>query len=330
MEAKLKQQIQQLRLLASLTIAETLRQPVCLLLTLCSIVFTIAVPLIASFTFGDGRRLATESGLAFQFMFGIFIGGYAACGALERDQHSGTTVAILSKPVSRIIYFLAKFAGIAIVLALFSACSCLATMLAERIAERYSIDSNSIIDYQTATLALLCPTIACIVGAIRNATSNRAFPLTAQSSLFLLLLITAIVCGFFSRNGDWSPYDPQFHWPILQASLLVMLGLIMLASMALTLAPRLRLAPTAAICILVLLLGLASDYAFARIASPSNPLSRLLYAVIPNWQHFWAADLITNSSISLRYLMHALLYASLYTTGIICIGSAIFKRQEIS
>ena len=68
-------------------------------------------------------------------MFGLLISGYASCATLDRERKAGTTAAILSKPVSRNTFFLAKFFGIFSVVILFSICAATATLLAERIAE---------------------------------------------------------------------------------------------------------------------------------------------------------------------------------------------------
>jgi len=41
-------------------------------------------------------------------VFGVFVSGYAACVSLAREMRTGTASAVLSKPVSREIFFLAK------------------------------------------------------------------------------------------------------------------------------------------------------------------------------------------------------------------------------
>ncbi len=314
----------QIYILTRLTAAETVRQPVFLLLTMCCAVLTLAVPLTTANALGDAGRLAVDSGLAFQFMFGLFLGGYAACGALGRERQSGTAAAILSKPVSRGVYFLSKFLGIGLVIALFSCCAGLATLLADRIAEHYSVKYNYLVDYQTACLSMLCPALACVFGAWANYASKRSFQSTAMVALPVLLAVTAAAAGCFTRAGEWQPYTPHFRGAVAQASLLVTLGLI-----ALALAVRLTLMPTVCICMAILMLGLAADYAFGR-GAPHSWWLNALYAFTPNWQHFWVADLVTHGAVPWSYFGRAILYSTLYTTGILCLGTVTFGRSEAS
>lgn len=327
----------QLKILAGLSAAETMRQPVCLLLTLCCVVFTVTTPLVTVHNFGEGGRLARDSGLAFQFMFGLFLSGYAACAAMARERRSGTAAVVLSKPVSRGTFFTATFLGIATVIGLFSTTAALATLLAERIALRFTISSGYSVDLLTAVLALGCPVLACTIGGWLNFRSGRVFQSTALVLLPLLLAGVAALSGGFSRTGTWTPYAPTLQWQIIPAAILVLLGLMMLAAIALSLAVRLSLVPTVCICFGLLLLGLTSDALIGpHAAAESSPAcfhwaTTLAYAAIPNWQHFWAADAISHGGhIPMLTLAQTVFYAILYTSGILCLGQAAFQHTEIS
>ncbi|MBT3192948.1 MAG: hypothetical protein HN341_10370 [Verrucomicrobia bacterium] len=322
--------LRQLWTLAALTAAETLRQPVCLLLTMSCVVLTILVPLTTAHNFGEEGRLARDSGLAFHLMFGLFLGGYAACAALTRERESGTAAAVLSKPVDRSVFFAAKFLGITGVVLVFSTSATLATLLAQRVALKYASDTGHLLDGLTAGLAMGSPVIACGVGAWANFRHRRAFQSTAMATLPLLLAVVAVGCGCFTRAGGWAPYHPQLQWQIVPASLLVAMGLAMLGAIALTLAVRLSLVPTVSTCFVILLLGLASDYVFGQSAGHA-PLANLLYALTPNWQHFWVADAIAGGGVvSGTYMLRCALYAFLYTSGILCLGIVAFQHAEVS
>ncbi len=316
--------------MASLTAAETIRQPVCLLLTIVCVVITMAVPLISAHNFGDGGRLARDSGLAFHLVFGMFIAGYAACAALERERKTGTMAAVLSKPVGRGTFFLAKFIGITAVIFIFSVCASLTTLLAERTAIRYSSATGFLTDFHVATAVMLAPAAACAAGAWLNYRRKLSFQSTSFLLLaFVLALITAS-SGCFSRTGAWNPYHPQLQWQILTAAALITAGLTMFAAIALTLAVRLSLTPVIFICLALLITGLASDYIFGRF-SDRSAAAHLLYTLVPNWQNFWTADtLAAGGHISLDYIARTLLYSLLYTGGTLCLGTAAFKHSEVS
>jgi hypothetical protein len=323
--------LRQLWILTSLTAAETLRQPVCLLLTAVCVVLTMAVPLITSHNLGESGRLARDSGLAFQLMFGLILAGYAACASLQRERNSGTLAAVLSKPVGRWTFFVAKFMGIAATVLVFSWCAALATLLAQRVAMRYTLEAGFRTDYLIAGLVMVCPVVACAIGAWANFRRGRTFAAASLIRLPILLTMLTLVSGFLSREGQWTlSYNPQLQWPILAAALLVTFGLIVLAAIALSLAVRLPLTPVVAICFGLLLLGLAAD-ALLGPASQSFWGKELLYGVIPNWQHFWVADAIAGGGmVSLSCIARTALYTTLYTTGILCLGGAAFQHAEVS
>ncbi len=290
----------------------------------------MTVPLITAHNFGEGGRLARDSGLAFHLMFGLFISGYAACAALDRERKAGTTSAILSKPVTRGTFFLAKFFGVISVIAIFSICASTATLLAERAAIQFSTKTGFLIDYRTAVTVLLLPVGACGIGAWYNLRKQRSFQSTTLIALPILMLTMTALCGFLTRNGEWNPYHPQLQWQILVSSTLITLGLTMLAAIALTLAVRLSLIPTIFICLSLLILGLSSDHAFGQYTDNSW-LAHLLYTLIPNWQNFWTADAIANDGIiPLSYIARSMLYCLLYTSGILTLGVVAFQHSEVS
>lgn len=322
--------LRQIILLTKLTAAETLRQPICALITVVCVVLTTATPLITAHNFGESGRLARDSGLAFQLMFGLALAGYAACATLQRERASGTLAAVLSKPVGRWTFFVAKFMGVVSVIIVFSLCAGLSTLLAQRIALHYTTETGYLIDRLTAWLVMLSPAIACSVGAWANYRHKRAFPSTTLLALPLLLALVTAACGCFARDGSWNAYHPQLQWPILAAALLVTFALVALAAIALSLAVRLPLTPTVAICFGLLLLGLASDYLFGG-RGRSCCCTGFLYAVIPNWQNFWAADALAGGgALPLAHVARAALYTLLYTSGVLCLGGAAFQHAEAS
>lgn len=325
------QKLSQLITLTRITASETIRQPVCFLLTIICVVLTIGVPLITAYNFGEGGRLARDSGLAFHLIFGMLISGYAACAALDRERKSGTTAAILSKPVDSSIYFISKFFGIVSVIILFSISASTATLLSKRIAIHFTLDSSFVIDYQTAIAAIiLCPVIACCFGAWNNFKNRRSFASTAIVTLPILMVALTAACGLFTRDGHWHPYNPQLQWQIIVVSGLITLGLSMFSAIALSLAVRLSLIPVIFSCFIILICGLASDQTFSW-AHQKPAIAQLIFTLIPNWYNFWTADAIANGqSIHLSYALNSALYSVLYTGAVLIMGATAFKHSEIS
>ena len=322
----------QLVTLAGLTAVETLRRPLCLLLTTACVVLTVLTPMLTLHSFGEDGRLARDSGLAFHFVFGLLVAGYGACSSLSREMQSGTASAVLSKPVSRDVFFLAKFLGIAMVLAAFSMCAGAATLLSERVAEKYAFYSDAsgyITDWRTAQSLLVAVVLAYLLAALLNITARRPFQSTAFGLLAVCLLGAFVLAGFFTRAGHWAPFDFAVQWRILPASMLVTAGLLVLAAIAAALATRLPMLPTLTLCLGLFFLGLMSDYLLGRVADRSL-VAGVAYRLVPNWQHFWMPDALRDGgTIPVRYMLHTLGYAAAYAAGILALGVFSFRNAEM-
>src|SRR5579864_2458607 len=97
---------------------ELVRQPVFLLLMTSSAVFEIFLATPFYFAFGDEPKLVKDSTLATMLLAGLFGAVLSASASLAREIRSGTALAVLSKPVGRSQFLLAKFAGLAAALTL--------------------------------------------------------------------------------------------------------------------------------------------------------------------------------------------------------------------
>ncbi len=322
----------QFLVLARLTAVENLRQPICLLLTTACVVLTATVPLVQMHDFGEDGKLVRNSGLALHFVFGLFVAGYAACTSLSREMRRGTAATVLSKPVSREFFFLAKYAGIAAVVMAFSLCAGTATLVSERVAVRFVYSKEMVgyfMDTQTGVLLLSAPALAYLAAAVLSYCTPRAFQGTAFWFLVIALLATLFACAFFDRSGRFAPFDARVQWRIVPASLLLTQALLVLAAIALGLSTRLATAPTLTLCCVVFVVGLMSDYLFGRHAATSS-VCALAHAVIPNWQHFWVSDALSKGGVlPWPYLGRAILYAIAYTAAVICLGILSFRRAEV-
>jgi len=324
--------LRQLLALATLTALEAIRQPICLLLTTACVLLTALTPVLLMHKFGEDGKLVRDSGLALHFVFGLFIAAYAACASLARERQSGTAAAVLSKPVSRDTFFFAKFIGIAVVIAAFSACATLATLLSERVAEKLQYGETLVgyvTDWRTAGLLIGVPFLAFLLAGAVNYRRHRPFGSTAFALMLIALCVVLVAVGFFDRTGHLGPYDMRVQWHIVPVSVLITLALVALSAIALTLATRLNTVPTLTACMVVFLLGLMSDYLLGRNA-PSSALAWVLYRLTPNWQHFWVADALdAGGVVPLVYVCRAGLYAAAYTGGVLCLGAFLFRRMEL-
>ena len=310
--------------LAGLTALETVRQPICLILTATCIVFVGILPLVLTHSLGEAARLVSHSALAFHFVGGLVLGGYAACASLTHEIRRGTAAAVLSKPVERTTFFLSKFVGIAIVLLLFSTALTLACLLSVRtVYDPYTLDL-----FAQGSL-IIAVFLAFTVAGILNYTLRRPFCSNAFALTLVFLLVAFVAVNFLDAQGNATPFGSRLDWALLPANILVGMGILVLAGISVGLATRLDMVATLTICSIVFLLGLMSDYLFGRAAN-DNMIAFLLYYALPNWQNFWVIDALSEKkSISATYLLTVGKYGLLYLAGVLCLGLLAFKKVEV-
>ena len=268
--------IHQFIALAWLTAIETMRQPVCLILVTTAILLVGNLPILITHTLGEGIKLVRDSSLAIHLVSGLILGVYAACASLVHEIRRGTAASVLSKPVHRELFFLAKFTGIVIVLMCFSVAVTAATLLSARtVRDRYELDWWSI-----GTLLAAVVTAYCAAGLI-NFFLRRPFSSNAFMMLILLLATGFVGINFLDAEGDLATFGSQTPWSLVPASVLVAIGVLVLAAISTSLATRLDVVATLTICSVLFFLGLLSDYLFSRLTT-NGFWSRTLYGLIPN------------------------------------------------
>ncbi len=300
-----------------------MRQPVFLLLMAATIMFMACLPLVTAHTLGEAERMARDSALALHFVAGLVLGSYLACAALQHEIRRGTVAAILSKPVGRVTLFLAKFAGIAVVMVLFSAALTIATMLCARAAT-----PESFVDWWAEGPLLAAVPVAFLIAGLVNYFTRRPFVSDAFALLVAALGVALIVAGFFNDDGHLVGWGQPLPWRILPAGVLIALAILILAALALLLATKLDVVPTLSLCSVVFLLGLMSDNLFGKQAAVSK-LGAVLYGVIPNLQQFWLADALAGGAIPWAYVGFAALYALCLLVFLLAAGMLAFGRMEV-
>src|SRR5438067_4502055 len=111
---------------------ELVRQPVFLLLMTSSAVFEIFLATPYYFAFGDEPKLVKNSTLAVMLLAGLLGAVLSASASLAREIRTGTALAVLSKPVGRAQFLLAKYVGLALALTLMTLVNLIAALIASR------------------------------------------------------------------------------------------------------------------------------------------------------------------------------------------------------
>ncbi len=317
-------QLQQFIAIARLALLETLRQPIILLLALGSLTFIALMPLLITHVLGDGQRMVRDSALALHLVSGLVLGAYAACASLRDEVRRGTASAVLSKPVGRTLFLLAKYVGLALVMLLYSALLAIAVILAARTAaEDFSFD---IWGSGPLLLAIL---LALLAGGLQNFLLRRPFASRTFAALLLLVPLALLVSGAVDVEGHRaSLYASALPLATLPASVLITMAILILSGWSVSLATRLDVVPTLACCAVLLMAGLMGDYLFGATAQTHSGAA-LLYGLLPNFQHFWAVDALARGTIPWSYVARAAEYGAFYLAGILSIGIVAFRHMEL-
>lgn len=311
--------------IAGVTFSELCRQPVTCLLAVVCVFFIALMPLLITHTLDHPARLIRDSALALHFVSGLFFAAYAASETLAREMRAGTASAVLCKPVSRTVFFLAKAAGSLLALTLYSVCMMFAALMTRR-----ATADAFIVNWHATVPLLLAPALALVSGGIINFFTRRSFCGVVFGLLPLFLLVAFFFCGVQGRDifGHSQPFAEVYEWPLLAAGFLVSLALLLLSLIASALAAWFDGATAFLGSAVIFALGLMSSWFFG--GPDRGAVSAVLYAMIPDWQHYWLADALAGKQgISARYLLDVSLYTLFYSIAVLSIGLLAFRRREI-
>jgi ABC-type transport system involved in multi-copper enzyme maturation permease subunit len=311
---------------------ELIRQPVFLLLMTGSVLFEIFLAVPYYFAFGDEPKLVENSVLAVMLLAGLFGAVLSASSSLAREIRTGTALAVLSKPVGRAQFLLAKYAGLAAALTLLT----YVNMVGVLVASRMAFDAYGNTDM--AALGIFGAGVALAYGlaGFSNFFLRRPFASDAVFALVALATLAAFVIFQFTRQMESAGTVAQVNWNLLPAGILILFALWILAALALACSTRLDTIPTLAICSAFFLIGLMSDYFYSqaggKIGGGASWWASTLYTVIPNWQLFWLADAIETgkSTFQWAYVGKAFVYVVGYAGAALAIGTALFEERELS
>lgn len=316
--------LQSFMAIARLALLESLRQPVVLLLALFALTFTALLPVLITHVLGDGQRIVRDSALALHLVSGLVLGTCAASASLRDEVRRGTASAILSKPVSRSIFLLAKFAGLALVMVLYSFLLAIAVILACR-----SAAQDFMLDPWGSGPLLLAILLALLSGGLQNFLLRRPFASRCFGTLLITVPLALLASGAHDDTGARAAiYASALPLDTVPASLLILQAILILTGLAVSLATRLDVVPTLACCASLLMAGLMSDYLLGTRAADHHLLAAA-YGVVPNFQHFWAVDALARGPIPWSYVLQAGEYGAFYLAGILCAGIVAFRSMEL-
>ncbi len=306
---------------------ELVRQPIYLLLMTTSACFCVFLAVVPYFGFGDDPKLVKDSTLAVTLLSGLLTSVLCASASVGQEIRTGTALTVLAKPVGRTTFILAKYAGLAATLLLITYTNMVATLLASRMA----FDAYGNADSLGFSIYLFSVVLAYGIGGFSNFFLRRPFTSEAAFAFVVLTTVALWVVAQFTQVDRAFQGAAVVDWRLLPAGVLILFALWILAGLALACSTRLEVVPTLAVCTAVFLLGLMTDYLFKGAADGGSWVSKIAYAVVPNWQQFWLADALEDKkSIPWSYVLKASAYLVTYVSAALALALALFEDRELS
>jgi ABC-type transport system involved in multi-copper enzyme maturation permease subunit len=307
---------------------ELVRQPIFLLLTTATAAFEIFLATPYYFAFGDEPKLVKNSVLALMLLAGLFGAVLTASSSLAREIRTGTALAVLSKPIGRAQFLLAKYAGLVIALTLMTYVNLVAALVASRMV----FDAYGSTDLAAIGIFAGGILLGYAVGGFSNFFLRRPFVSDTFFALVVTLTLAAFVIFQFTKQEQSLGEAASVDWRIVPAAILILFALWILAALALACSTRFDMIPTLAICSAIFLIGIMSDYFFGTRAEKGSWWASVLYTVTPNWQLFWLADALETgkSTFHWGYVGKAFTYVVGYVGAALVMATLLFEERELS
>jgi len=313
--------------IAKNTFIETLRQPVYAIIIVAALILLFISPSLTMYTMSDDNKLLREIGLSTLFLTSLFISIFSASGAVAKEMENKTILTVLTKPVQRPIFIIAKFFGVASAVILAHYICTIAMLMVIRHGVLQTVNDPH--DWTVIATAGIIVAAVLLLSAFFNYAYGWKFSSTAivLTGIFATLGIVFLI--FIDINWQFNPKDNGINAVDIYGSVLLLLAAIIMVALAVALSARFNIVVTLSCCIGIFLLGLVSDYAFGRFAD-TQLWAKIGKYLVPNLQIFWISDAIyEGSQIPVKYIVITASYALCYTTAILALAIALFQRRQV-
>jgi len=314
--------------IAKNTFVETLRQPVYAIIIAAALLLFLLSPALSMYTMDDDNKLLREIGLSTLFLTSLFVAIFSASGAVSIEMENKTILTVLTKPVQRPIFVLAKFLGVVGAVALAHYLCTIGVLMTIRHGVLSTASDTH--DWTVVGSATVVAVVTVLLSAFFNYTYDWKFTSTAVVVGAILATLAMVFLTLIDRDWQFNPSKNGFDRLDVYAAILLFLAATVIAAIAVAISSRFNVIVTLSACIGVFLLGLISDWVFGRYADTHLWAQAGRY-LVPNLQVFWISDAIyENSVVPFRYILTGASYAITYIVGILAVAVALFQRRQIA
>jgi ABC-type transport system involved in multi-copper enzyme maturation permease subunit len=319
--------LNKLAAIAKNTFVETIRQPVYAVIIGIALLLFLLSPSLSMYTMDDDNKLLREIGLSTLFLTSLFVAIFSASGAVAVELENKTILTVLTKPVQRPIFVLAKFLGVAAAVALAHYIGTIALLMVIRHGVLETASDTH--DWTVIGSAAVILAITLLLSTFFNYAYDWKFTSTAVVVLAILATFGMVFLALIDRDWQFHPSQNGIHRLDVYGAALLFLAALVIAALAVAVSSRFNTVATLSACIGLFLLGLTSDYVFGRFAA-THLWARIGRALVPNLQVFWISDAIYEGSVvPARYILVGGAYALCYTTAILAVAVTLFQRRQV-
>ncbi|MCP4262076.1 MAG: ABC transporter permease [Planctomycetes bacterium] len=313
--------------IAKNTFIETLRQPVYAIIIVAALFLLFMSPSLTMYTMDDDNKLLREIGLSTLFLTSLFISIFSASGAVAKELENKTIMTVLTKPVQRPIFIIAKFLGVAFAVVLAHYICTIAMLMVIRHGVLETVNDPH--DWTVIATGGVIVVAVFLLSAFFNYAYDWKFSSTAIVLTGIFATLGMVFLTFIDQKWQFNPKDNHISAVDIYGSVLLLLAAIIIVALAVALSSRFNIVVTLSACIGIFLLGLVSDYAFGRFAQ-TQLWAKIGRYLVPNLQIFWISDAIyEGSQVPVKYILITASYAFCYTTAILALAIAFFQRRQV-
>ena len=354
------------------TFTEAVRQPVFSVLLLIGGLALVLNVFLAAYSMEPGtgdNKILIDLGLSTVLLVGLLLAAFTATGVIAEEIEAKTVLTVVSKPVPRPLFVVAKFLGV--VAAIGVAHLTLSCVFTLTLRHRVMQNASDHLDGPVILFGVGGAFLALLLAAAGNYLYRRSFTSTFVGLLCLTQVVAVLAISVLTP--EWGLQGPATEvtadggqiGQVLIGLFLLFEAVVVLAALAVALSTRLGQVPTLLISLGVffagLIAGALSGWVDQRLSLPPGvgvfesliavwtadiggglkpvyTLAKLIYLALPNLQFFWPADAISQGNSMVRDLagrftltpiLNVTAYAVLYTLALLSAAVVLFQRREV-
>lgn len=242
------------------TFFESIRQPIMLVVLGAATMLLILSNPLAAFTMMDDQRMLVDIGLATVFLCGALLAAFIATNVLGREIENRTVLTVISKPVSRPIFVLGKYFGVAAAITVGTLYMSFVFLLVEQHSVLETVRDP--VHVPVVLFGVGAGVLGLGTGIWCNFFYGKVFSSTVICVTTPLAGLAYVLSMMFRPNFALQPIMNGFRPQIWLALIAVLVAILVLSAIALAASTRLGQVMTLCVTVGMFLLGMLSDWFF--------------------------------------------------------------------